>query len=406
MTRIIRIIKESFRMVSNNRLRGFIVILGIAIGVTSLTMTVCVSVGVYEKVMDTVNKQGPDLIQIRPGSDKFNSPASGSREAVSLTEEDSEAIRQHVGNIDSISPVKDKKEIQVKYEDKNTVTRVFGVTPIWGRVRDFNAIRGSFITEEDIASAARVCVIGQIVKKNLFGEQDPIGQTIQIMDVPFTVKGELESKGTGAEGRDRDDRIITPITTYSMRVFRDTPLSQIVVKVEDTDKLPKTIEDVQTVLREQHKIATGEPDDFALRTPQDLIDMAYGTSRTLIKVLTLIAGITLLIAGIVIMNIMLASVSARKSEIGIRRALGARKNDILSQFMMECILLSLMGGILGTILGYCGSIILSSMNVAASNLTPLAFAGAIVSCSLIAVIFGIYPARKAANQNPVDILRG
>jgi putative ABC transport system permease protein len=407
MTRIIRIIKESFRMVRSNRLRGFIMILGIAIGVTSLTMTVCVSVGVYKNVMDTVNRQGPDLIQIRPGTDKFSGPAAGSREAVSLAEEDYEAIRQHVGNnIDSISPVKDRKDIEVKYGDKNTHTRIFGITPIWGHVRDFNAIRGSFISEEDMSSSARVCLIGQIVKKNLFGETDPIGQTIQIMDVPFTVKGELESKGVGAEGRERDDRIIMPITTFTMRVFRDIPLTQIVVKVEDKDNLYKTVEDIQTVLRERHKIATGKSDDFAFRTPQDLFDLAYGTSRTLIHVLAGIAGVTLLVAGIMIMNIMLASVSARRSEIGIRRALGARKNDILSQFMMECILLSLMGGILGTILGYCGSIILSRMNVAASNLTPLAFAAAIVSCGLIAVIFGIYPARKAANQNPVDILRG
>jgi putative ABC transport system permease protein len=406
MTRIIRITQESFRMVRNNKLRGFIMILGIAIGVASLTMTICVSQGVYEKVMDTVNKQGPDLIQIRPGTDKFTGPASGSRDSVSLIEEDVEAIRQNVGNIVALSPVKDRKEIEVKYGDKNTITRVFGVTPIWAQIRDFNASKGSFISEEDMSFSTRVCLIGQIVKKNLFGEADPIGQTIQIMDVPFTVKGELESKGTSAEGRDRDDRIIIPITTYTMRVFRDVPLTQIVIIVKDTEKLNKTVEDIRSVLRERHKIATGEPDDFAMRTPQDLIDMAYGTSRTLIHVLTGIAGITLLVAGIMIMNIMLASVSARRSEIGIRKALGARKDDILRQFIIECLLISLMGGILGTILGYCGSIILSSMEVAASNLTPLAFAAAIVSCSLIAVLFGIYPARKAANLNPVDILRG
>jgi putative ABC transport system permease protein len=393
-------------MIKNNRLRGFIMILGTAVGVASLTMTICVSQGVYEKVMDTVNRQGPDLIQIRPGTDKFTGAPSGSRDVVSLIEEDVEVIHQHVGNIVAISPVKDRKEIEVKYGDKNTITRVFGVTPIWAQIRDFNASKGSFISEEDISFSARVCLIGQIVKKNLFGEADSIGQTIQIMDVPFTVKGELESKGTGAEGRDRDDRIVIPITTYTMRVFREIPLTQIVVTVKDTDKLNKTVEDISAVLRERHKLAPGEPDDFAMRTPQDLIDMAYGTSRTLIHVLAGIAGVTLLVAGIMIMNIMLASVSARRSEIGIRRALGARKNDILSQFMTECILLSLMGGILGTILGYCGSIILSRMNVAASNLTPLAFAAAIVSCGLIAVIFGIYPARKAANQNPVDILRG
>src|SRR4030043_1961994 len=257
MTRVIRIIKESFRMVRNNRLRGFIIILGIAIGVSSLTMTVCVSSGVYKKVMDTVNRQGPDLIQIRPGTDKFTGAPSGSRDVVSLVEEDVDVIRQHVGNIVALSPVKDRKEIQVKYGEKNTLTRVFGVTPIWAQIRDFDASKGSFISEEDISFSARVCLIGQIVKKKLFGDKDPIGQAIQIMDVSFIVKGELESKGVGAEGRDRDDRIIIPITTYTMRLFRDTPLTQIVIKVEDTDKLYKTVDDIYSVLREQHKIASG-----------------------------------------------------------------------------------------------------------------------------------------------------
>jgi len=405
MTRIVRIARESFRMARNNRLRAFIMILGIAVGVTSLTMIICVSQGVYKEVMDTVNRQGPDLLQVRPGSDKHTGLPSGSREVVSLIEEDVDAIRQHVGNIVAISPVKDRKEIEVKGGDNFTLTRVFGVAPMWDQIRDFGPHRGTFISEEDVSFAARVCLIGQTVKKNLFGEADPIGQTIQIKDVPFTVKGELVWKGISSAGRDRDDRIIIPITTYTKRLFRDVHLTQIVITVEDIDYLNKTVEDVSAVLRERHKLAPGEPDDFAMRTPQDLIDMAYGASRSLINLLTGIVGISLLVAGIVITNIMLASVSARKGEIGIRRALGARKNDILQQFMIECLFISLMGGVLGTILGYVGSIILSSMNVAASNVTPLAFVAAIITCSLIAVIFGIYPAKKAANQNPLDTLR-
>jgi putative ABC transport system permease protein len=405
MTRIVRIARESFRMARNNRLRAFIMILGIAVGVTSLTMMICVSQGVYKEVMDTVNRQGPDLLQVRPGSDKHTGLPSGSREVVSLIEEDVDAIRQHVGNIVAISPVKDRKEIEVKGGDNFTLTRVFGVTPVWAQIRDFGPHRGTFISEEDVSFAARVCLIGQTVKKNLFGEADPIGQTIQIKDVPFTVKGELVWKGISSEGRDRDDRIVIPITTYTKRLFRDVHLTQIVITVEDIDHLKETVEDVSAVLRERHKLAPGEPDDFATRTSQDLIDMAYGASRSLINLLTGIVGISLLVAGIVITNIMLASVSARKGEIGIRRALGARKNDILQQFMIECLFISLMGGVFGTILGYVGSIILSSMNVAASNVTPLAFVAAIITCSLIAVIFGIYPAKKAANQNPLDTLR-
>ena len=405
MSRMTRIAMESFRMMGGNRFRVMIMILGVAVGITSLTMVICVSKGTYEDVMDTVNRQGPNLIQVRPGTDKHTGLPSGSREVVSLIEEDADAISQHVGNIVAVSPVKDRKEIEVKYGDKFTLSRIFGITPVWAQIRDFGPRTGEFISEEDLSFATRVCLIGQTVKKNLFGYTDPIGQTIQIMDVPFTVKGELQWKGISSAGRDRDDRIVIPISTYTKRLFRDVHLTQIVVTVKDTEKMDKTVEDIANILRERHNISSEEADDFAMRTPQDLIDLAYGTSRTLINVLAWIAGVTLLVACIVITNIMLASVNARKSEIGIRRALGARKNDILYQFIVECLLISLAGGILGTILGFGGSLIFASLNVAASKITFLSLLISVLSCSLIALIFSIYPAKKAANQNPVDTIR-
>lgn len=405
MARIARITRESFRVMGANRIRVFIMMLGMAVGVASLTLMICVSKGAYEEVMDIVNRQGPDLLQIRPGTDKHTGLPSGSRAVVSLLEEDVETILQHVGNIRAASPVKDRKEVEVKHGDKFTLTRIFGVNPVWSEIRDFGPSKGEFVSEEDLSFAARVCIIGQTVKKNLFGDTDPIGQTIRIKDVPFTVKGELQWKGISSAGRDRDDRIVIPITAYTKRLFRDIYLTQIVITVADISNLDKTIEDVRSVLRERHKISAGEPDDFAMRTPQDLIDLAYSTTRSLINLLTGIAGVSLLVAGIVIMNIMLASVSARRNEIGIRRAIGAKKRDIISQFVMEGFLISMMGGLLGTILGFGGSIILSSLKVAASRVTLLALAASIVSCSLIAVVFGIYPAKKAANQSPVDALR-
>jgi putative ABC transport system permease protein len=379
--------------------------LGVAVGVASLTMMICVSKGAYLEVMDIVNRQGSDLLQVRPGTDKHTGLPSGSREVVSLVEEDVEAIFLHVGNIRAASPVKDCKEVEVKYRDKFTLSRIFGITPVWAEIRDFGSSKGEFISSEDLNFAARVCLIGQTVKKNLFDDADPIGQTIRIKDVPFNVKGELEWKGISSAGRDRDDRIVIPISTYSKRLFREIKLSQIVITIEDTSHLDKTVEDVRAVLRERHKLAEGEPDDFAMRTPQDLIDLAYGTTRSLINLLTGIAAVSLLVAGVVIVNIMLASVSARRNEIGIRRALGARKSDILRQFVMESLVISMIGGVMGTILGYGGSILLSSLKVTASVVTPLAMVATIVTCSLIALVFGIFPARKAANQNPVDALR-
>lgn len=405
MNRTARMAKESVRMMGRNKFRVFIMMLGMAVGVTSLTLMICVSKGTYERVMDTVNRQGPDLLQIRPGTDIHTGLPSGSREVVSLIEEDVSAILQHVGNIRAAAPVKDRKEIEVIYEDKFTLTRIFGVIPVWAQIRDFGPSAGEFISEEDVSFAVRVCLIGQTVKKNLFGDSDPIGQTIRINDVPFTVKGELQWKGISSAGRDRDNRIITPITTYTRRLFRDIHLTQIVITIEDTKKLNRTIEDVKSVLRDQHKIGPGEPDDFAMRTPQDLIDLAYGTSKSLINLLTGIAVLSLLVAGIVLMNIMLASVAARKSEIGIRRAIGARKKDILKQFLIEGLLVSLFGGLLGLLLGMGGSIILSSLDVASSKITLLVIVAAILCCGFIAVTFGLFPAKKAANQNPVDTLR-
>lgn len=405
MNRRVRIFKESCRVMGGNRLRVFIMMLGVAVGVTSLTMMICVSKGAYEQVMDTVNKQGPDLLQVRPGTDKQTGLSSGSREVVSLVEEDVDAILQHIGNIRAVSPVKDHKEIEVKYGAKFTLSRIFGVKPVWAQIRDFGPSKGEFISDEDVSFATRVCLVGQTVKKNLFGDTDPIGQTIQIKNVPFTVKGELQGKGISSAGRDRDDRIVIPITTYFRRLFRDVYLTQIVIAVADISKMDETVEDVRALLRERHTIAPGEPDDFAMRTPQDLIDLASEASISLVNLLTGIAGFSLLVAGIVIMNIMLASISARRNEIGIRRAVGAKRSDILIQVMMECFLISIMGGMFGTILGYGGSIALSSLKIAASKVTPLAVAASIVSCSIISLVFGLYPARKASNQSPVDALR-
>ncbi len=387
------------------RLRVFIMVLGMAVGIASLTLIICVSSGAYAEVMDTVNRQGPDLLQVRPGTDKQTGLPSGSRAVVSLVEEDAEAIRQHVGNIRAVAPVKDRKEVEVKFSDQFTLTRIFGVIPVWAQIRDFGPSKGEFISDQDTTYAARVCLIGQTVKQNLFGDTDPVGQTIRIKEVPFTVKGELKGKGISSAGRDRDNRIVVPITTYTKRLFRDIHLTQIVITVADTDALDRTVEDVRALLRERHRTADGEPDDFAMRTPQDLIDLAYGTTRSLMNLLKGIVVVSLLVAGIVITNIMLASVSARKNEIGIRRALGARKRDILNQFVLECLIISIMGGLLGIILGFVGSLVLSSLEVASSRITPLALAAAFASCCVIAFVFGIYPAKRAANQNPVDALR-
>ena len=405
MNRLVRIARESLRVLRENRLRAFIMMLGMAVGVASLTLTMSVSRGAYVEVMAIVNEQGPELLQIRPGTDRHTGPAAGSAEAVSLVEEDFDVIVERVGNIRAAAPVRDRRDAEVTYGDQFTLSRVFGVIPIWAEIRDFGAGRGEFITDDDVASLARVVVIGQTVKRNLFGDADPIGETIRIGDVAFRVKGELELKGISAEGRDRDDRMVIPFSTFYQRLFRDLPLTQIVITVADLDRMDETVSDVRGVLRERHGLSPNEPDDFAMRTPQDLINVAYETRRSLISILTGIAAVSLLVAGIVIMNIMLASVSARKREIGMRRAVGARKADILGQFLVEGLVVALIGGVVGTLFGFAGATLMAALDVAASQITIQALVASLVACSAIAVVFGIFPAKRAADQHPVDALR-
>lgn len=405
MNRLVRIARESFRVLRENRLRAFIMMLGMAVGVASLTLTMSVSRGAYVEVMAIVNEQGAELLQIRPGTDRHTGPAAGSAEAVSLVEEDFDVIVERVGNIRAAAPVRDRRDAEVTYGDQFTLSRVFGVIPIWAEIRDFGAGRGEFITDDDVASLARVVVIGQTVKRNLFGDADPIGETIRIGDVAFRVKGELELKGISAEGRDRDDRMVIPFSTFYQRLFRDLPLTQIVITVADLDRMDETVADVRGVLRERHGLGPNEPDDFAMRTPQDLINVAYETRQSLISILAGIAAVSLLVAGIVIMNIMLASVSARKREIGMRRAVGARKADILGQFLVEGLVVALIGGVVGTLFGFAGATLMAALDVAASRITIQALVASLVACSAIAVVFGIFPAKRAADQHPVDALR-
>jgi putative ABC transport system permease protein len=405
MSRMMHILRESFRVVKENRLRAFIMMLGMAVGVASLSLTMSVSRGAYVEVMAIVNEQGADLLQIRPGTDRHTGPAAGSPEAVSLVEDDFAVIVERVGNIRAAAPVRDRRDVDVTYGDQFTLTRVFGVIPIWAEIRDFGAVRGEFITDDDVASSSRVVLIGQTVKRNLFGDVDPIGETIRIGDVAFVVKGELEPKGISAEGRDRDDRMVIPFSTFYMRLFRDIPLTQIVITIADLDRMDETVGDVRSVLREQHGLGPDEPDDFAMRTPEDLINVAYETRQSLINILTGITVVSLLVAGIVIMNIMLASVSARKREIGMRRAVGARKADILGQFLVEGLVVALVGGVVGALLGFGGATVLAALDVAASRITIQALLVSLVACTVIAVVFGMFPAKRAADQHPVDALR-
>ncbi len=392
-------------MLGGSRPRVLTMMLAMAVGVGALMLVICVGQGTKKEVLDIVARQGLDLLQIRPGTDRHTGLPSGDRSVVSLIEPDVDAITQQIGNIELVGPVMDQKRIDVKHGDKFTQTRIFGVTPEWEFIRDFGPRRGEFISEEDLSRSARVCLIGQTVKKNLFGDADPIGQTIRIKDVPFVVKGELSYKGISAAGRNRDDRIVVPITTFSRRLFKQIHLTQIVITVSDTEAVGATVEELRHLLRQRHRIPDGAPDDFAMRTPRDLIDLAYGARKTVNNLLTGISVVALLVAGIVASNVMLISVSARRSEVGVRRALGATGADIRKQFLIESLLIAWLGGLLGALLASIVGFALSSVGVATIRVSAMAFGISIASCTAIAVASALYPAKRAASVDPVQALR-
>lgn len=405
MLRPLRIAREALATIAGNRLRFLMMIAAIFIGIASLTVVICISQGTKQRVMMLVSRHGLDALMIRPGSGKESGTPGGDRSIVSLSEADALAIETSVRNVLRVAPVQNQRGLEVKYAEKSITTMVFGVTPAWAEVRRFGAAEGEFISGEDMMLSSRVCLLGRTVKKSLFGDADPVGQTIRIRNVAFIVKGVLVEKGASASGKDRDDRIVIPLTAASKRLFARTYLNQIVIQVRDVRAIHSTADDIRTLLRERHGLRSGAVDDFAIREPKELIDVASGTSTTLTALLLAMAGIAMLVGGIVIMNIMLISVSERRAEIGLRRAVGARKRDITGQMLIECLSVALAGGLLGVLFGVGVTTVLSLAGIAASRVGWLPFAVSVVCCSAIAVVFGIYPAKKAASIDPIAALR-
>jgi len=405
MSRPLRIVREALATIVSNKLRFFMMITAIFIGIVSLTVVICISQGTKQRVMLLVSRHGLDTLMVRPGSGKKTSAPGGDRSIVSLSEDDAKAIEASVRNVLRVAPVQNQRGMDVKYKERSITTTVFGVTPAWAEVRGFGASEGAFISAEDMMLSSRVCLLGRTVKKTLFADADPVGQTIRIRNVAFIVKGVLVEKGASVSGKDRDDRIVIPLSTASKRLFAQTYLNQIVVQARDVRSIHETAKDIRALLRERHGLRPGAINDFSIREPKELADMASGTSATLTALLLAMAGISMLAGGLVIMNIMLISVSERRAEIGLRRAVGARKRDITRQMLIECLSVALAGGLLGVLFGMGITTVLSLAGIAASKVGWLPFAVSVVCCSAIAIAFGIYPAQKAASIDPIVALR-
>jgi len=405
--KIIKNSKEGIKSLSSNKLRTFLMMLGVIIGIATFITVIAIGQGGKKQVIKNMNKMwGAMPIAITPGGKDISPHADILSAPATLTKEDADAIVREVPNVKDVCLVQIKTSVSVNYKEKNMIALdLIGITPNFERIRITKASSGDFISEEDMNSLARVCLIGQTVVKGLFDDKNPIGEIVRIENVNFIVKGVLEPKGTGPDGRDLDNRILIPQTTFARRMYNVNHLSQIVVELIDVKKIDQTGNHIATFLRERHNISSEKFDDFTIRLPSTMAQMFTKTSQTLTIFLAIISLISLIVGGVVIMNIMLISVSERTKEIGIRRAVGAKKRDILSQFLFEAGWVTFLAGIIGIIFGIVISRLIAFITKSPATITVGAIVLAFIFSVVIGIIFGLQPARKAASLNPIEALR-
>ncbi len=398
------ILKVATKSILKSRLRSLLTALGIIIGVAAVVVMVAIGDGAQLKVEQQIASLGTNLIIITPGASNTGGVRGGAGTFNRFTFDDVDKITTQSTLAKAVSPVV-MARAQVIGGIGNWFTMVQGVSPDYLDIREWPLESGEFFTERDVTSRNKVCVLGTDVVKNLFPNEDPIGQTIRIRSVPFKVIGVLTSKGQSSVGTSNDDVILAPSRTVLDRLAGGKFISSIQVSAQSSEKIPATIEELKGIMREAHKLTQGEADDFTIRDQSDITEAATETSRVLTILLASVAGVSLVVGGIGIMNIMLVSVTERTREIGIRLSIGARSSDILIQFLTEAIVLSLTGGIIGVLLSFLITYLLNHYTDQAAYIKPQVIMIAFGFAGAIGIFFGFYPARKAAGLNPIDALR-
>ena len=398
------LLKVAAESIARNKMRSLLTMLGIVIGVAAVIVMVAIGNGAKLQITAAINGMGTNVIMIMPTSTTHAGANSGATTYSKLTVADALKIKREATLVAAISPVV-VAEAQVIGGDGNWKTRINGVSTDFFTIRDWNTSSGELFTDADCRSGRKVALLGATVARKLFKGDDPIGAHIQIGRVPFTVVGILQEKGGGGRGGDEDDVVVMPYTTAQTRLKGDVDIGHMFASAFTASQMPAAQEEIADILRDAHKLKPGEEDDFFLRNQIQIIQAMSSTTRTMSALLAAIASISLLVGGIGIMNIMLVSVTERTHEIGIRMAIGARGADILSQFLVESIALSVMGGLVGLVAGYVGAGLVERMT-GWSVATPMsAVLIAVGFSAAVGVTFGIYPARKAAALNPIDALR-
>ena len=401
-------LNESIKMaldgMVSNKLRTFLTLLGIIIGVGAVIAMVSLGFGVKESIKDNISKLGSNLLMVSAGGRTATGARLAAGEGAHLTFDDMLAIEKQVDGIAGIS-ASVNSSYQLVAGNQNWTSRVEGTTPSNFEIQNYELEEGRLFTERDMNSRARVAVIGKTVADNLFPGDDPIGQIMRIKKAPFQVIGVLKPKGSSGMGQDQDDTVIIPLTTAQNRMMGITHVQRITVQAENENVINDVQAEVEQVLRTRHKIKDGDYDDFTISNMAAIMDTMMATANSITLLLGCIAAISLLVGGIGIMNIMLVSVTERTREIGIRKALGATYNNILLQFLIEAMVIGVVGGFLGVVIGVIASYGISSFAGWNTVISWWAIVVAVVFSVGIGLFFGIYPARKAALLDPIDALR-
>jgi putative ABC transport system permease protein len=402
--KLISLFRVATRALRRNVLRTLLTMLGIIIGVAAVIAMVSIGTGARVQVEKSVASLGQNVIMVMAGGMMRGGVFMGMGAAPTLTLEDVAALRNEVENVAFASP-EARGSAQITAGNLNWNTQIMGEGEEYLEIRVWPLADGDFFTADDVRSGARVAVLGKTTAKKLFEDANPVGETIRIKDVPFTVVGLLSAKGSNMMGQDQDDAVIVPYTTAMRRLFGQTNLRSITLSASSPTEIENVSTQITELLRQRHRIQPGRDDDFMIRTQQEITEFATSTSKIMTGLLGAIAGVSLLVGGIGIMNIMLVSVTERTREIGIRLAVGARKRDIQRQFLLEAVLLSLVGGLIG-ILGGIGVSTIVAKQLNWPTLTPgYAIGGAFLFSAAIGIFFGFYPARKAAQLDPIEALR-
>ena len=404
MMRFVEILRIALDALLRNKMRSLLTMLGIIIGVGAVIAMVAIGQGAQVQVDAQISSLGTNVLLIFPGSMTSGAVRSGAATGTSLTEEDGQAIKEQCPAVAYLSPIL-RSGVQVIYRDMNWGTLAQGGSPDYFAIRDWRIDKGDFFADADVRGATKVCLLGQTVAQQLFGGEDPVGASIRIRNIPFKVVGTVKPKGQNMMGQDQDDLILVPYTTLQKRLMGHSHAWGYNASARTKGQILEAQQQITDLLRSRHRLGPMDDNDFTIRTQTEIAEASASTSKTMTYLLMSIASVSLIVGGIGIMNIMLVSVTERTREIGVRMSIGARKRDILTQFLMEAIALSLLGGFIGIGLGVFGSSLVSKIAGWPTFVTTGSIVLSVLFSMAVGVFFGFYPARKASLLHPIDALR-